>query len=136
MRGTQGGQPDEHHHEFLFSFQEMVREELDLLKECLAVSSSPDRDNDGYGAVNKTRNGCKGKKWEREEFERQQNMTLPSLIDMDETCYGKCVSGSVLKRQWTMLQAENPSQIIMDHNTHLVQSIFESALNLYPSGWS
>jgi hypothetical protein len=132
VRGIESGQTDEYYHEFLFSFEELIRAELDLLKECLSSSSSPDED--GYGAVD-TRTRWGGKKWARQEFERRQNMSLPPLIDLDEICYGKRISKQVLRRQWTTLQTENPSKIILDHNTHLVQAIIGRSLYLYPLEW-
>jgi hypothetical protein len=128
VKGTPGGHPAEYYHQFLFSFEEMVRAELDLLKECL--STSPEK----YGAVD-TRKKWGGKKWAQPEFERRANMNLPALIDLDEICYGGRVSKQVLRRQWTTLQKENPTKILLDRNTHLLQAIIGRSLYLYPLEW-
>jgi hypothetical protein len=128
VRGTPKGESDEYYHQFLFSFEELVRAELDLLKECL--SSSPE----GYGAAG-TRDRWGRKKWAKQEFQRRQNMSLPALIDLDEICYGGRVNKQILRRQWTTLQTENPDKIILDHNTHLVQAIIGRSLYLYPLEW-
>jgi hypothetical protein len=135
VRGIQSNKDDdEYYQSFLFSFEELVRAELDLLKECLSLSSNSDGDIDGYGAVD-TRQKWGTKLWARQEFERRQNGSLPPLIDLDETCYGGTVSKQVLRRQWTTLQTENPSKIILDRNTHLVQAILGRSLYLYPLEW-
>ena len=98
------GKSDEYYAEHhLFTFEEMMRAELQVLKECFAPGGSGQVETEKmYGT----------KSWARAEFQRRKQNKLPPLIDLDETCYGDRVSKSVPRRQWQDLLEANPEKFV------------------------
>jgi hypothetical protein len=119
-------QPQEYYTKFLFSFEEMVKAELRVLRECLAPGSVEEKE---------TRKQWSHVDWIRDEYDRRQEQGLPALIDLDGFCYGDKVSDKVLRKQWIDLVAEQPGKIISDRNTHLTQSLLGRSLYLFPLEW-
>ena len=72
-------QPLEFYTKFLFSFEDMIRAELAVLKECFAPGSGPEKN---------TRKQWAEVDWIRDEYNRRQKQALPALIDLDGFCYG------------------------------------------------
>lgn len=120
------GRTDEYYHQFLFSYEDLLRAELDVLRLCFA--------QDGAGVV-----GAR-KKWTmresfRREFERRNTTGLPSLVDLEGFCYGKPVNRTVLRPQWADLVAQYPEKVFDPSTLHLVQSLIGRSLYTLPLEW-
>jgi hypothetical protein len=112
------------HH--LFSLEELLRAEYAALRECLAPG--------GPGEVATGR--AFGKlSWTRDEYKRRQQHGLPSLVDLDGTCYGKKVSSTVPRKQWASLVAKFPEKLINVPNLFLVQALLGRSLYVFPLEW-
>lgn len=113
----------EHH---LFTFEEMMRAELQVLKECFAPGGPGQVETEKmYGTAS----------WARAEFQRRKQNKLPPLIDLDETCYGDRVSKSVPRRQWQDLLQANPDKFVDLPNLFLSQALLGRSLYLFPLEW-
>ena len=110
----------------IFSFEDLVRAELEQLKECLAPG--------GDGELG-TRLAYNTKGWAAPEFERRKAKGLPGLIALDETCYGKRPSKTVPRRQWKDLIENQPNKEIDVPNLHLVQSLIGRSIYVLPLEW-
>ncbi|CAB9503720.1 expressed unknown protein [Seminavis robusta] len=121
-----GQQPIEYYQQFLYSFEDMMKAELAVLKECFAPESEPQKQSKKrWGHV----------PWIRNEYERRQQNNLPPLIDLDGFCYGGKVSKEVLRKQWAHLVEEQPDKFILDRNLHLTQALIGRSLYLFPLEW-
>ena len=127
-RGIKRGQSDEYYEQFLFSFEDMMRAELQTLRECL---SAP---NDG-AAVRGARETWGSQSWAQAEYQRREEQGLPPMVDSDGFCYGEKVSETVLRKQWTELVAKHPEKVIMKKNLHLQQSFIGRSLYALPLEW-
>jgi hypothetical protein len=91
----------------LFSWEDFVEMELELLKDCLM----------DYG-INATHDQwCVQHKWTGLEFDQCDNdnniASLEPLIDLDGSCYSNTVfSKQVLRPQWKEIQQWHPEKII------------------------
>ena len=126
-RGVPKGMTEDYYREnHLFSFEEMVRAELRVLRECLRP---------GGGGEQMAWNAYGGQKWAREEFQRRKEAREPPLIDLADHCYGDSVSKDVPRAQWSDLVRENPEKIIRLPSLHLVESFVGRGLYVLPLEW-
>lgn len=117
---------DEFYASYIFTFEEMMKAELAVLKECFTLGSEGEQ---------LTRNRWGGISWVQEEFQRREKEGLPPLIDLDGFCYGRQVDKKVYRRQWATLMAEQPKKIILNRNLHLTQAFIGRSLYLFPLEW-
>jgi hypothetical protein len=121
-------QPEDYYAQFLFSFEEMVVAELAQLRYCLNPVNGT--------AVVKARRQWKNKyEWTKLEYARRESWDLPPMADLDGHCYGERSRGGALRRQWADLMKDNPKKVILDRNTHLIQSIIGRSLYVLPLEW-
>mmetsp|Transcript_16231 Transcript_16231/g.30699 ORF Transcript_16231/g.30699 Transcript_16231/m.30699 type:complete len:553 (+) Transcript_16231:4385-6043(+) len=118
---------DEWYYEkYVFSFEEMVRAELKLLRECLTPGGRGEEGTrDAYGSQD----------WAAPELERRQRHGESALISLDASCYGDRISDAVPRRQWTDLVEEYPDKMINLPNLHVVQSLVGRSLYTLPLEW-
>lgn len=126
IKGVAKGRPESYYFDFLFSFEDMIKAELKVLRECF----SPD--GPGIVGAQKTFGDTA---WARPEFERRANEDEPPLVDLDGFCYGEKVNSTVLRKQWSELQSKHPEKVIIDSNLHLVQSFIGRSLYTFPLEW-
>ena len=126
MRGVKKSQPDETYRQYLFSFEDLVKAELTVLRECFAEN--------GPGVV-QARKKYENQPWARKEMKRRKKAGEPPMIDLDEFCYGGKVSETVPRKQWTDLVEQYPDKIIDVPNLHLVQSLIGRGLYTFPLEW-
>jgi hypothetical protein len=122
--GIMAKQPDAYYEPYFFSFEELVRAELQQLRKCL----------DGFGPA-KTRDRWYDQPWTREEFDRRETKGLPPLIDLDKVCYGEQVNKTVVRKQWADLQMKHPERYIPPNNAFLIQSFIGRSLYVLPLEW-
>lgn len=128
VRRIEKDHDDDYYHKYLFSFEEMVVAELRYLQQhCLDESS-------GTAIVGAEKQYSKYR-WVKDELARRKEQGLPPLADIDSHCYGNRVNSKVLRRQWYDLQTANPDKVILDHNTHLIQSFIGRSLYALPLEW-
>lgn len=127
VHGIEKGLSDEDYLEYVFSFEDMVRAELQALRECL--------DPDTGSAVTGARDAWGDKPWARKEFKRRKEEGEPPLVDLDGYCYGSVINSTVLRRQWIELTAKYPKKVIPNHNLHLTQSFIGRSLYTLPLEW-
>lgn len=110
----------------LFSFEEMLKAELKVLRECFEPGGRGERKaKERFGKM----------AWAIDEFQRRKQQGLPPLIDLDEHCYGNKVKHLVPRRQWADLIEANPDKIINLPNLHLVQSFIGRSIYALPLEW-
>ena len=126
QNGISRGETEDYYKQFLFSFDDMMRAELAVLRECFAPGSE---------AELQTRKVWGKVPWVKKELERRKAAGLPPLIDLDGFCYGSYVNSTVLRRQWTDLVATYPDKLILDRNLHLKQAFIGRSLYLFPLEW-
>lgn len=121
------GMAEEYYREnHLFSFEDMLKAELKVLRECFAPG--------GRGEI-KAKERFGKMSWAIEEFQRRKEKNLPPLIDLDDHCYGGKVNHLVPRQQWADLIEANPEKIINLPNLHLVQSFVGRSLYAFPLEW-
>lgn len=125
--GIKRGQTDEYYAEHhLFTFEEMLRAELEVLKECFAPGGPGQVESEKiYGS----------KSWAKAEYKRRQENGLPPLIDLDETCYGDRVSETVPRKQWAHLLEANPEKFVELPHFYLTQALLGRSLYVFPLEW-
>lgn len=124
--GISRNQPDDFYTQFLYSFEDMLRAELQQLRKCFAPGSEAElATRKRWGKVT----------WIKEEYARRNATGLPPLIDLDGFCYGSHVNDTVLRPQWTDLVTAQPEKVILDRNLHLTQAFIGRSLYLFPLEW-
>ena len=126
VHGIERGESDDFYTQYLFSFEEMIKAELKVLKECFAPG--------GPGQV-ETEKMYGTQSWAVEEFKRREENGLPPLIDLDETCYGKRISKAVPRKQWADLLAANPEKFVDLPHLFLSQALLGRSLYVFPLEW-
>lgn len=121
------GMDEEAYQTYLFSFEEMILAELAQVRKCLNVTH-------GTSVVEAARE-WKKYDWVTDEMTRRKRKRLPPLADLDGFCYGKRVSSTVVRDQWTDLAAQNPDKVIIDRNVHLIQSFIGRSIYVLPLEW-
>lgn len=111
---------------YLFSFEEMVREEIKVLKQCLKRG--------GRGET-LTQSIYEHKPWASKILKQKHDHKGIPLIALDEACYGDTLSPTVPRRQWKELVDQYPHKIINLPNIHVVQSIVGRSLYTFPLEW-
>jgi len=128
VKWVEKGHEDDYYQKYLFSFEEMVVAELRHLQQnCLdevngTAITGAEKEYMEYG-------------WVNDETLRRKEQGLPRLADIDGHCYGNRVNSHVLRQQWNELQTANPEKVILDHNTHLIQSFIGRSLYALPLEW-
>ena len=124
--GIPRNKPDEFYRQYMFSFEDMMKAELAVLRECFAPGSEAEKNTlHNWGKVS----------WISDEYKRRRDEGLPPLIDLDGYCYGGQVNKTVLRRQWANLIAEQPDKVITNRNMHLTQALIGRSLYLFPLEW-
>jgi hypothetical protein len=127
MYGIKKDQPDSYYHEFLFSFEDMIKAELEILRECLSIPNG--------SAVSGAKIAWGKKSWAIAEYERRDRFELDPLVDLDGHCYGGPVNPSIIRKQWTNLFSQYPKKIIPNQNVHLTQAMIGRGLYTFPLEW-
>ena len=104
----------EYQDQYLFSFEDTIRAELMVLRKCLTAPN-------GSAIVN-ARKRYGPTIWGQKIYAAREKQGLPPLVDLDRFCYGERVSRTVLRPQWKDLMQQYPQKVIIDINTHLLQS--------------
>ena len=110
----------------LFSFEDLVKAELDLLKECLKPGGMAE-----VGARAK----YGSQKWIRTEFEMRNQTGQHPLQDIEANCYGGRVSQKIPRKQWSNLVENYPNKFLNTPNLQLVESIVGRGLYTLPLEW-
>jgi len=124
--GIEKGRPDDYYKQFLYSFEDMIKSELAVLRECFAPGSEAEME---------TRKRWQKTSWVDDEYKRREDLGLPPLIDLDGYCYGSKVNNTVLRKQWAEMVAAQPNKILLDRNLHLTQAFIGRSLYLFPLEW-
>ena len=126
-KGIPKGMTEDYYREnHLFSFEDMLKAELKVLRECFEPGGRGEmKAKERFGKMS----------WAIDEFQRRKEQGLPPLIDLDEHCYGSKVKHLIPRRQWTDLIEANPDKIINLPNLHLVQSFIGRSLYVLPLEW-
>lgn len=110
----------------IFSFEELIRAELKLLRVCLKPGGKGETGAQKlYGT----------KEWAASVMEQRRKENKTPLVTIDESCYGGRISRSVPRRQWEHLVEKHPKKIIDVPNLHLVQSLIGRSLYVLPLEW-
>jgi hypothetical protein len=112
---------------FLYTFEEMIVAELQWLQQCLDSTT-------GSAVVQAEKKWSKFH-WAKQEMDRRRQHKLPPMADLDGFCYGNRMNSQVLREQWKNLQTQQPDKIILDRNTHLIQSFIGRSLYVLPLEW-
>lgn len=124
--GIAKNKSDEYYHQYLYSFEEMLRAELKTIKACIAPGGPGEQ-----GA--KERWGQEP--WGKEVFAERKRKGLPPLLDLDGTCYGDFISKTVPRRQWQELVDSKPHKFLNVPSLHLSQAMIGRSLYVYPLEW-
>jgi hypothetical protein len=117
-----------YYEQFVFSFEEMMRAELTVLRQCL--------DPQHGAAIVQARETWGSQPWATAEYTRRSNEGLGPMADLDGFCYGDEVVNSTSPRlQWVDLMAQNPTKIIINKDLHLVQSLLGRSIYTLPLEW-
>lgn len=122
----EGGKPLESYHRYLFSYEDMIRAELNALYKCLAPNGE---------AIQGAKKKWMGMSWAAEEYNRRAAAGLPPLVDLDGFCYGSAINMTILRPQWADLVAKYPEKVIGIKNLHLKQSLIGRSLYTLPLEW-
>ncbi|KAL7556115.1 hypothetical protein ACA910_020198 [Epithemia clementina (nom. ined.)] len=118
---------EEYKEKYLFTFEETIRAELKVLRKCLA-------EPDG-AAIVKARLRYQSTSWGAKVYEDRERLGLAPLADIDSFCYGSKVNETVLRPQWAQMVAQHPQKVIIDKNTHLLQSHLGRSIYVFPLEW-
>ena len=112
---------NEHH---LFTFEELVRAEIRLLKKCLQPGGQAESmSREKYGPPNGI-------------FAKDFIISSKPLINADEFCYGDAISDTIPLAQWADLIKHNPNKVIVGLDYHLIRSIVgRSIYSLFLEWW-
>ena len=112
----------------LFSFEDLVRAELQVLWECLKPGGMAEqKSREQYGPPD----GLFA-----DAFRQRDAATgNQSLVNADEFCYGERINSTVPLAQWAELILQHPDKIIDIDNLHLVRSIVGRGLYILFLDW-
>ena len=119
-------QTDHYYMKYVFSFEQMVKAELAVLKECLAT---------GGDGITKAKQKWEKTKWGEKVYADREGSNKPPLVDIDGQCYGGVVSPAILRKQWAGLASKHPEKILNVPNLHLTQALVGRSLYVYPLEW-
>ena len=109
----------------LFSFDELVRAEINVLTECLWCGVAEDMSREKYGPPNGI--------YSNDYLDPNSPLTLEIA---DEFCYGEAVSDDVPLLQWAELIQQNPDKMLVGLDYHLIRSIVGRSLySLFLTAW-
>ena len=129
---------DEYYLPYLFTLEEFVRAELKQLRGCLDDWGPRETYNKWHrDAAYKDALQLRNPKDKNGKNSDSSNSTLtaPPLIDLDGICYGKTVSPTVYRKQWTEMQTNNPKKVLLNKNLHLTQAMIGRSLYVFPLEW-
>jgi hypothetical protein len=118
---------DEYYHQYLHTFEDMIKAELKLLKECLAPGGPGEQGARGKWGTTK--------EWGKKVYEKRKAKGLPPLVDIDGHCYGDFISKTVPRKQWQELVDEKPNKFLNVPSIHLSQAMIGRSLYVYPLEW-
>jgi len=117
-------QSDAYYADYLFTFEQMIKAELKILKECLKPG--------GKGEIDAK--GSYTESWAVKEFERRNREGLAHMVNIHLSCYGQKTKEAP-RAQWDTLTKMYPEKMINVENIHLVQSIIGRSLYALPLDW-
>lgn len=124
-QGIPEGKSEEYYRDnHFFSFEEFIRIELDLLKECIKP---------GGIAEQKARETYSN--WFSDEFDRREREGMPPMIDIIGHCYPKQNGILVPRPQWGDMIAASPERYINVGNFHLVEAFIGRGLYALQVDW-
>jgi len=127
---------DEYYQPYLFSLEEFVRAELKQLKGCF-YDWGPQKTYTKWYRKTPYKDAVKRR---NQNFKATTNIGSNSsqpqpLIDLDGVCYGKSVSKTVYRQQWSEMQTNNPRKVLLNRNLHLTQALIGRSIYLFPLEW-
>ncbi|KAL7516585.1 hypothetical protein ACHAWX_001585 [Stephanocyclus meneghinianus] len=125
MSNISEGMPESYYREnHLFSFEELVRAEISVLRECLKPGGVAEQ-------MSRRKYGPPNGIYADAFMERAS-----PLVNADEFCYGEMVSDSVPLAQWAYLIRQYPDKVIIGLDYHLIRSIVGRSLySLFLNWW-
>jgi hypothetical protein len=123
-KGSDGN--DAYYTNFLYSFEDMLRAELKILRACLAVG--------GFGSEG-TRLKWGNEEWAQPEYARRAALGLAPLVDLDGQCYGDFISAEVPRKQWQELVDKQPGKFLNVPSIYLSQAMLGRSLYVYALEW-
>lgn len=127
VKGIPRGQTDDYYRQRLFSFEDMMRAELNVLRDCLTAPNG--------SALLGARNTYGSQPWVQHEYQRREELGLPPLVDLDGHCYGEPVDSKIWRKQWIELMEQYPDKVIQNENLHLTQAMIGRGLYTLPLEW-
>ena len=94
---------------YLFSFEDFIRSELKVLKECIFGRRGEEETRKKWGEY----------PWAKNEFKRRSKEGLPPIIDVIGVCYGEQVSEKVHRPQWIEMIDSNPQKVLPRARHHV-----------------
>jgi hypothetical protein len=121
LSGIAKGQPDSYYLDYLFSYEDLIVAELNVLRDCLSIPNG--------SAVAGAKSSWSKKTWYKSEYERRYQLGMDPLVDLDGHCYGGLVNRTILRKQWINLFAKYPKKVMPSNNVHLTQAMIHSHWN-------
>lgn len=119
-------QSDDYYEPFLFTFEEMIRAELENLRDCLAPGGRAETETQKlYGKF----------EWAQLEMSRRKNHSLPPIVDLIGLCYGAAINKTVIRAQWAGMVARHPEKVLTSSNVHLKEALIGRSLYVLPLEW-
>eukprot|EP00531_Pseudo-nitzschia_arenysensis_P014979 CAMPEP_0116120786 /NCGR_PEP_ID=MMETSP0329-20121206/3357_1 /TAXON_ID=697910 /ORGANISM="Pseudo-nitzschia arenysensis, Strain B593" /LENGTH=675 /DNA_ID=CAMNT_0003614571 /DNA_START=80 /DNA_END=2104 /DNA_ORIENTATION=+ len=127
---------DEYYLPYLFTLEDFVRAELEQLRGCL-YDWGPERTYTKWSRDLAYKKALTDRNGKGTPATTEKNSTIPSqpLIDLDGICYGKDISKTVYREQWSEMQPMNPEKVLLNKNLHLTQSMIGRSLYVFPLDW-
>ena len=125
-RDIKRDQPESYYNQYLFSFEEMMKAELEVIQQCLQPG--------GIGITGAEKQ-WKKEKWGEKVYAARNASGEPPLVDIDGMCYGNPLSVACPRKQWLGLNAKYPEKYLDVPNVHLSQAIIGRSLYVYPLEW-
>ncbi len=127
---------DDYYMSYLFTLEDFIRAELKQLQGCL-YDWGPEKTYNKWNRDATYNEAMAQRNGEGGPATSQNNGTSLSqpLIDLDGICYGKQVSKTVYREQWSEMQTKNPKKVLLNKNLHLTQAFIGRSLYVFPLEW-
>jgi hypothetical protein len=125
---------DDYYLPYLFTLEEFVRAELKQLRGCLD-DWGPGKTYDRWHRDAAYKEALQIRNKSDNNSSSSSSTLSPPLIDLDGICYGKSVSKTVYREQWSEMQTNNPKKVLLNKNLHLTQALIGRSLYVFPLEW-